>query len=68
VSAVSAPGADFVPGAKKGPRHFSWFKTVVTDYFSQKRDRELVTGNGNGGVPWTALSREELVSMTEVLE
>jgi hypothetical protein len=37
------------PGAKNGPRHFNWFKTVVADYFAQKRDRDLVTGNGPRG-------------------
>jgi hypothetical protein len=31
------------PGTKHGPRHFSWFKTVVADYFLQRRDREFVT-------------------------
>ena len=30
------------PGTKHGPRHFSWFKTVVADYFLQRRDREFV--------------------------
>lgn len=35
-----------VPGSKNGPKHFSWFKTVVADYFAQKCDRDLVTGNG----------------------
>jgi hypothetical protein len=27
------------PGSRHGPRHFSWFKTVVRDYFQQKWDR-----------------------------
>jgi hypothetical protein len=27
-------------GTKNGPRHFSWFPTVVGDYFSQRRERE----------------------------
>ena len=40
--------------------------SVVADYFSQKRDRELVTGNG--WPPSIGLSREEFDSMTEVLE
>jgi hypothetical protein len=34
-----------LPGTKNGPRHFSWFKTVVADYFSQKHEREFVAGN-----------------------
>ncbi len=25
------------PNARHGPRHFSWFKSVVADYFLQKR-------------------------------
>ena len=37
------------PGTKRGPRHFSWFKTVAADYFAQKRDREFVTGNPTSG-------------------
>jgi len=30
------------PGTKHGPRHVSWLKTVVADYFWQRRDRGLV--------------------------
>ena len=30
------------PGARHGPRHFGWFKTVVGDYFRQKSFREAV--------------------------
>jgi hypothetical protein len=58
------------PGTKRGPRHFSWFKTVIADYFSQKRDRDLVTGNGAnpaGKNPYM-LSAEEFESMTGTLE
>jgi len=29
------------PGTKNGPRHFSWFRAVVGDYFRQLRDRQL---------------------------
>jgi hypothetical protein len=54
------------PGSKRGPRHFSWFKTVVMDYSSQRLDREFVTGNAWG--PSIGLSREEFDPMTEVLE
>jgi hypothetical protein len=36
---------------KNGPR-FSWLKTVVTDYFSQKRDRQA----GGAPVPVTELA------------
>jgi hypothetical protein len=28
------------PGTRTGPRHFSWFKTAVGDYFRQKRGWE----------------------------
>jgi hypothetical protein len=56
------------PGAKNGPRHLSWFKTVVADYFAQKRDREFVTGNAPVPTVAGALPREVFQSMTEVLE
>jgi hypothetical protein len=56
------------PGTKNGPRHFSWFKTVVADYFMQRRDRELVTGSGPVAAGTGALPREVFESMTEVLE
>ena len=56
------------PGAKNGPRHYSWFKPVVEDYFAQKRDRDLVTGNGPVAAVAGALPREVFRSMTEVLE
>jgi hypothetical protein len=29
------------PGTRNGPHHFSWFRTVVGDYFKQKREREF---------------------------
>jgi Helix-turn-helix domain len=56
------------PGAKNGPHHFSWFKPVVADYFAQKRDRDLVTGNGPVAAAAGALPREVFQAMTEVLE
>jgi Helix-turn-helix domain len=56
------------PGAKNGPRHFNWFKTVVADYFAQKRDRDLVTGNGPAAAVAGALPTEVFQSLTEVLE
>jgi hypothetical protein len=52
------------PGTKNGPRHLSWFKTEVADYFAQKPDRELVTGNGPVAVVAGALPREVFQSMT----
>jgi hypothetical protein len=56
------------PGTKNGPRHFSWFKTVLTEYFSQKRDREFVTGNGPVAAAAGTFPREVFQSITEVLE
>ena len=56
------------PGAKNGPHHFSWFKTVVVDYFAQKRDRDMVTGNGPVASVAGTLPREAFQAMTEVLE
>jgi hypothetical protein len=54
------------PGTKSGPRQFSWFKTVVADYFAQKRNREFVMGHVGGHPP--TLSREEFDLMTGALE
>jgi len=34
------------PGTRNGPRHFSWFVTVVGDYFWQKRAREEIADPG----------------------
>lgn len=31
-----------LPGTRNGPRHFSWFTTVVGDYFSKKHQRSQV--------------------------
>ena len=56
------------PGTKNGPRHFSWFKTVVADYFTQKQDREYGTGNGPVAAVAGALPDEVFRSMTEALE
>ena len=56
-----------LPGRRHGPRHFSWFKTVVADYFQRKQFREMVfsppPSNGAGD-----LSKEEFDSMTEAIE
>jgi hypothetical protein len=53
------------PGSKNGPKHFSWFKTVMTDYFAQKRDRDLVTGNGPcSGNAAMRLNNEQFETMT----
>lgn len=54
------------PGTKCGPRQFSWFKTVVADYFMQKRYRGFVTGN-SGDSP-AGLAAEQFDTMTGALE
>jgi hypothetical protein len=59
------------PGTKHGPRHLSWFRTVVADYFLQKRSREEVYAPVN--VEWDqrngpGLSKEEFDSMTDAIE
>lgn len=57
------------PGARNGPRHFSWFKSTVADYFQQKRSRELVfRPNSNPFASSAGLSPEEFDSMTEAIE
>lgn len=57
------------PGSRHGPRHFSWFRTVVADYFRQKRVREEVYAGAN--VEWdqrNGLSDSEFDSMTDAIE
>jgi hypothetical protein len=59
------------PGAKHGPHHFSWFKTVVADYFQQKRNQQI--GFSPPVVEWEQrngrdLSKAEFDSMTEALD
>lgn len=57
------------PGTKHGPRHFSWFTTVVADYFQKKHDREAVINPTNiGNSDNHRLSEETFDSMTEALE
>ena len=59
-------------GTRNGPRHWAWFKTVVADYFSQKRDREFVINpfghanrkSGSG----TGLNKADFDRMTATLE
>jgi len=43
------------PGTRSGPRHFSWFPTVVGDYFRQKRERQQAANPvGGSGSPRSA--------------
>ena len=59
------------PGSKHGPRHFSWFKTVVAEYFQQKHQRDYVVNPaGHGG--WaegtvSGLPKNEFDRMTEAV-
>lgn len=39
------------PGTRNGPRHFSWFPTVVKDYFDRQREREEAA-NPSGFREW----------------
>jgi hypothetical protein len=54
------------PGTKHGPRKFGWFKTVVGDYFQQKREREAVY-SPPAVSDTTRLSQGEIDSMTDSL-
>jgi hypothetical protein len=58
------------PGAKHGPRHFGWFKTVVADYFRQKSFREAVftPPNADDQKNGAGLSKAEFDSMTDSIE
>lgn len=58
------------PGTKHGPRHFSWFKTLVANYFQQKRNREMVFAADSAPKSKNAatMSTEEFDSMTEAIE
>jgi Helix-turn-helix domain len=61
-----------MPGTLSGPRHFSWFPTVVGDYFRRKRERQAVTNPAGSSPPGDDRSRglSEAVfdSMTETIE
>jgi len=59
------------PGTRNGPRMFSWFPTVVEDYFSRKRAREQVAdpiGNVRSERNEARLSQTQLDSMTQAIE
>jgi hypothetical protein len=56
------------PFTEHGPRSFAWFKTVLQDYFTKKRDRESAA-NPSGYHEWedrneAKLSRSEFEAMT----
>lgn len=57
------------PGTKNGPHHFSWFPTVIGDYFRQRREREEAA-NPIGYNAWedrndARLNNAEFDAMTE---
>jgi hypothetical protein len=59
------------PETKNGPRGFAWFKSVVADYFTQRRNREMVYSPPS--VDWDrrngpGFSQEDLDSMTDAIE
>lgn len=53
-------------GTKHGPRRFGWFKTVVGDYFQQKREREFVY-SPPAVSDTTRLSGTDIAAMTDAL-
>jgi hypothetical protein len=54
------------PGTRSGPRHFSWFPTVVGEYFLRKRERHRIANPI--GVTDTGFSKAQLDSMTDAIE
>lgn len=65
-------GRGLEPGTRNGPRHWAWFRTVVGDYFRQRREREEAA-NPCGYHEWAdrnqhRLSREQFDRMTEAIE
>jgi hypothetical protein len=60
------------PGTRNGPRHWSWFKTVVADHFDQQRNR-FEAANPSGWDGWEARNEqrewnEEFARMTNAIE
>jgi hypothetical protein len=51
------------PGTRNGPRSFSWFPTVVGDYFRQKRERQAASPTSRD-FPNTRLSEAVFDDMT----
>ena len=52
------------PGTRNGPRHFSWFRTVVDEYFQQKRERQFPAPAEAGG----GLAKIDFDAMTDAIE
>ncbi len=61
-----------LPGTSSGPRHFSWFPTVVGDYFSKKHTRSQVAdphcSSDRRGGDQHGLSQASFDSMTDAIE
>jgi hypothetical protein len=65
-------GRGLKPFTEHGPRSFAWFKTVLQDYFTKRRDRESAA-NPCGHAEWKGrnearLSDMEFEDMTDPIE
>ena len=54
------------PGTRSGPRHFSWFPTVVGDYFLRQRERQR--SSNPPSVPDVDFSQAQFDSMMDAIE
>ena len=54
------------PETRSGPRHFSWFPTVVGDYFRRRHERQQAANPT--GVPDVGFSQAQFESMTGAIE
>ena len=65
-------GRGLKPFTEHGPRAFAWFKTVLQDYFTKRRDRESAA-NPCGYAEWEGrnearLSKTQFETMTDAIE
>jgi len=59
-------GRGLRPGTRHGPRSFAWFKTVVADYFQEKRNRGMVfVVAPSDSTSVAAINKEEFDSMSD---
>ena len=58
------------PGTKNGPRHFSWFPTLVADYFAHKRQRAFAANFMGNADPFAqkTLCNKAFNSKTDAVE
>lgn len=54
------------PGTRSGPRHFSWFPTVVGDYFRQRGERQQAADPATA--PDVGFSQARFDAMTDAIE